>query len=214
MHRQPVREPLGGGSSIRPEELSICREKFRNAVGQLKRLGPRSCNRRCASEEISSRSLRASRSMSTARRRWVWCVNVPLSNGPGRGLTGGRSKRPRRVVRNAVSQTHGPSRSQIALEANGSRFLGELDDNVKVPRSMRRGVRTAPSLVVRQPGVHSRRETDIQTRSAVSAVLTLELYETRQLPTADNDRVDRARNSLTDRDEPAFAATPLRRGLL
>ena len=48
---------LGSDSSIRPAELSICREKLRNAVGQLKRLDPRTLeqavctshwNRRCA----------------------------------------------------------------------------------------------------------------------------------------------------------------------
>lgn len=33
MHRQPAREPPGGDSSIRPEQLLY-------AVGQLERLGP------------------------------------------------------------------------------------------------------------------------------------------------------------------------------
>jgi len=40
----------------------------------------------------------------------------------------------------------------------------ELDDNVKVPRPARCGMRTAPNIVPRQPCAHVRSETDMEMR--------------------------------------------------
>ena len=53
---------------------------------------------------------------------------------------------------------------QVALEADGSLLIRELNDNVKLPRSAKGGMWTAPSVVGRQPRFHIRRKTDIQVR--------------------------------------------------
>jgi len=57
------------------------------------------------------------------------------------------------------------ARFQVTLKADGAGCVGELDDDMKVPRSMRGGVWTAPCVVVLQPRVYIRGETNIEART-------------------------------------------------
>ncbi len=56
---------------------------------------------------------------------------------------------------------------QIAFKADGSLFIGELDDDVKVPSSAGCCVRAAPSVVVGQPRFYIGREADIKLGSLI-----------------------------------------------
>jgi hypothetical protein len=63
-----------------------------------------------------------------------------------------------------VSLRERPARAglQIALEAEGSRLISELNDDVNLPRSARSRVRAATSVVVLQPCIDVGREADIE----------------------------------------------------
>lgn len=59
---------------------------------------------------------------------------------------------------------------QIAFEADGGRFVSELDYDVKFPRSSQGGVCTATIVVARQAGADIGSETDIELRLTVGVL--------------------------------------------
>ena len=59
------------------------------------------------------------------------------------------------------------ARLQVALEANSPLLVRELNDDMKLPRSVPRSVWTAPGVVVFQSPSHIGRQTDIETGNRV-----------------------------------------------
>jgi hypothetical protein len=51
---------------------------------------------------------------------------------------------------------------QVALEANRSLLVGELDDNVQLPGAVPRGMRTSARVVIVEPTTCVRREADVE----------------------------------------------------